>query len=63
MIKVVVHSGSVTFPSDGMGLVNVDLINVSLDNNLTMMILKLLLMSDLWLGAMDISNMRHVKKR
>ena len=29
---------------------------------LTMMILKLLLMSDLWLSVIDISNARHVKK-
>ena len=33
MIKVFVDSGSVTFPSDGMGLVNVDLNNISPDNN------------------------------
>ena len=56
---------NVTFFSNDIGLVNVDLNNISLFKmiTLTVMILKLLFMLDLWLGVVDISNARYLKKR
>lgn len=55
-------SDNPTLYSDDMGLVNVNL-NVSLDDVLAIMILKLLFMLDLRLGVIDISKVRHIKKR
>ena len=48
---------NVTFFSDKMGILNVVLIILTLKMLILMkMILKLLLMSDLWLGVIDLNN-------
>ena len=57
MIIVNEDFNNVTFFSDEMGILNVVLIILTLKMLILMkMILKLLLMSDLWLGVIDLSN-------
>ena len=57
-----IDSGTVTFFSNDIGLnsINFNIINYD-DDNLMIMILKLLTILDLWLGIIDISNTKHVK--
>ena len=57
-----IDSGTVTFFSNDIGLnsINFNIINHD-DDNLMIMILKLLTILDLWLGIIDISNTKHVK--
>ena len=58
-----IHSDTLTFFSDEMDLVTIDLNKINLDGgNLMKMILKLLSMLNSWLGVIDISNVKHVKK-
>ena len=57
MIIVNEDFNNVTFFSDEMGILNVVLIILTLKMLILMkMILKLLLMSDLWLGVIDLNN-------
>ena len=57
MIIVNEDFNNVTFFSDEMGILNVVLIVLTLKMLILMkMILKLLLMSDLWLGVIDLNN-------
>ena len=50
-------SGNVTFSSDELGVLSIDLNNNNLDDiNLMKMILKPLFMSELWLGIIDLNN-------
>ena len=51
-------SGNVTFSSDEMGILKVDLNNISCMK----MILKLWFMSDFWLDIIAINNAKHLKK-
>ena len=57
-----IDSGTVKFFSNDIGLnsINFNIINHD-DDNLMIMILKLLTILDLWLGIIDISNTKHVK--
>ena len=57
-----IDSGTITFFSNDIGLnsINFNIINHD-DDNLMIMILKLLTILDLWLGIIDISNTKHVK--
>ena len=49
--------------SDEMGNLSVDL-NINLDDvDFDKMILKLLFMSHLWLGVIDLNNVKHLKKK
>ena len=56
-------SNHVTFFGGEMSILSVDLDKINLDMLIMMkMILKLLFMSDLWLGLINISNANHVKR-
>ena len=55
-------SGNVVFSCNEMGILNVDLNNINLDNNLMKMILILLFLSDFWLGILNSKNAKHLKK-
>ena len=58
-----IDSDIVTFFSNDIGLNSISLvILILLRNNLTMVILKLSIILDLWLGIINISNTKHVKK-
>ena len=56
-------SNYVTFFGGEMSILSVDLDKINLDMLIMMkIILKLLFMSDLWLGLININNTNHVKK-
>ena len=58
-----IDSDIVTFCGDDRDIKAIDLNNVNLDYNMMIiMILKLWLMLDLWLGVMNINNANHLKK-
>ena len=58
-----INSGNVTFFCDEMGILSVDLNRLTLTMLVLMrMILKLLFMSDLWLGTIDLNKAKHVKR-
>ena len=64
IVFVNANSDNVTIFSDDLGLVIVDLNNISkMMITLSMTNLKLLFLLGLWLGIICISNARHVKKR
>ena len=56
------HPGNVIFPCNEMGILNIDLNNVSLDNNLDEDDSKLLFLSHFWLGILKLKNAKHLKK-
>ena len=53
----------IIFDYNETGTLNIDLINVSLGNNLMKMILVLLFLSDFWLGILDLENAKNNKKK
>ena len=58
-----INSGNVIFFCDEMGILSVDLNRLTLTMLVLMrMILKLLFMSDLWLGTIDLNKAKHVKR-
>ena len=56
-------SGNVTFSSDEIGILSVDLNNAKLDDaNLMKMILRLLFMLAFWYDKINLKNAKHLKK-
>ena len=55
--------GNVVFNCNGMGILNVDLNNINLANNLKKIILILLLLSEFWLGILNLKNAKNLRKR
>ena len=53
----------IIFDYNETGTLNIDLINVSLGNNLMKMILVLLFLSDFWLGILNLENAKNNKKK
>ena len=53
----------IIFDYNETGTLNIDLINVSLCNNLMKMILVLLFLSDFWLGILNLENAKNNKKK
>ena len=59
-------SGNVPISSDEIGIRSVDInINIMnmINNILIKMILKLLFMSELWLGTIDLNNLKRLRKK
>ena len=56
-------SANVVFPCNGMGIPNIDLNNINLDDtNLMKMTLILLILSDFWLVILNFKHAKHLKK-
>ena len=56
-------SGNVVFSCNEMGIRNIDLNSIDLDNKFLMkMILILLFLSDFWIGILNLENAKHLKK-
>ena len=55
-------SGNGVFSCNKIGIFNVDLNNINLDNNLMKIILILLFLSNFWLGIINLKNEKHLKK-
>ena len=56
------NSGNAIFSCNKMGILNIDLNNVNLDNNFDEGDLILLFLSDLWLRILNLKNPNHYKK-
>ena len=57
------NSDFATFFCNDIGLNSITLYNINFDDdNFVALIQKLLAISDLWLGIIDLNNVKHVKK-
>ena len=56
-------SGDVTFRCDKIGILNVNLSNINLDNNFDEDNLDILFSSDFWFGIVNLKNAKHLKEK
>ena len=56
------HSVNIVFSCNEMGILNIDLNNINLDNNFDEVILMQIFLSDVWLGILILKNAKPLKK-
>ena len=55
-------SNNVVFSCNEMGILNIDLNNINLDNNFDEDDLDTIILSEFWLGILNLKNAKHFKK-